>query len=273
MVALPTPARLATPSTLSAEKPTSASSASVASRIALCASSLRGRPALAPFAFGESEASAFAIRPHVLAAAPERGSTTVAQTGRRRFRGPPHYDTIRSVLIHRPGAPGASARKIRHGRATAALGSRGRRRRGRARGSARSALRSRRTIAAAGGRAREGAAARRRLRLRRRRGLRPQQPQDARARDRRFGRGGPRYFEFLSAGFADPAHQTQAARHDAHRDRVLRARGRRALDRRRGPARLLLPRRARLARGRPLSLGRALRGRRARPVADARPIR
>src|SRR5262245_35764029 len=46
MVALPTPARLATPSTVSAEKPTSASSSSVASRIAWWASSLRGRPAL-----------------------------------------------------------------------------------------------------------------------------------------------------------------------------------------------------------------------------------
>src|SRR5262245_22539376 len=58
MVALPTPARLATPSTLSAEKPTSASSSRVASRMALCASSLRGRPALAPLAVWVSEAAA-----------------------------------------------------------------------------------------------------------------------------------------------------------------------------------------------------------------------
>ena len=71
-----------------------------------------------------------------------------------------------------------------------------------------------------------------------------------------------------SAGFADPALQKQAARHDARRDRVLRARGRRALDRRRGTARLLLPRRARLARGRALPVGRALPRRRARRVAD-----
>src|SRR5262245_19385638 len=46
MVAFPTPARCATPSTVRPEKPTSTSSSSVASRIALWASTLRGRPAL-----------------------------------------------------------------------------------------------------------------------------------------------------------------------------------------------------------------------------------
>ena len=84
---------------------------------------------------------------------------------------------------------------------------------------------------------------------------------------------GRRYFAFLSAGFADPALQKKLLDTHAHRDRVLRARGRRALDRRRGPAGLLLPRRARLACGRPLPLGRALRRAPGSASGRARPIR
>src|SRR5262245_60782925 len=178
MVALPTPARLATPSTLSAEKPTSASSSRVASRMALCASSLRGRPAPAPLVVWVSEAAAprFAriSRPRLLRYYTFRSDSPAAASGRRSNKG----------KRRNAGALGPRGRRGR-GRLRAGRGLRGDRR-----------ARPRQP----GGDPRKGLAAGGRQRLWRGRGLRPQQPQDARARDRRFRRGGPTLFRVPLGG-------------------------------------------------------------------------
>ena len=110
--------------------------------------------------------------------------------------------------------------------------------------------------------AREGAEARRPLRLRRRRGLRPRQPAHEEARPRGLAGRRPPVRRVPRARLRQPAAPRQAARHHARGRRVLRGQGRRALEGLPGPARLLLPRRARLEGERPLPLGRALRRRR-----------